>query len=206
MNLIACPSCAKMLKAAGEVLGKRVRCPSCGTTFVAADTTAPGAGTEITDKREAPRGDDRQLRETSSLGAEPKFMPTGARNCPNCGSDESRKMTKEETLTFYGGASLVVRRPRKCLSCDHGWEPTPSRFACAVMMCVAFLLCLAMLPLCLFFIWFVVKAPQNAKNAWQSLQMIAVSFVWFVACGGIAFVAMRAFKKYRKLWQTSISN
>ncbi len=36
-----CPSCNRALKVPDELLGKNVKCPTCGTTFLAGDATAP---------------------------------------------------------------------------------------------------------------------------------------------------------------------
>jgi predicted Zn finger-like uncharacterized protein len=38
---IDCPSCNRKLRVPDDLLGKEVKCPTCGTTFTAAESTAP---------------------------------------------------------------------------------------------------------------------------------------------------------------------
>src|SRR5580704_13584255 len=67
-----CPQCLSQLKLPRELLGKQVKCPSCGTVFVGTDSAPPppspppvrderfGLGTDAWAKTPAlePRGDD----------------------------------------------------------------------------------------------------------------------------------------------------
>src|SRR4051812_40056649 len=51
-TLVTCPSCNRPLRVPDSLLGKRVQCPNCGTTFTAdADAGTPTAAPE----QEAPR-------------------------------------------------------------------------------------------------------------------------------------------------------
>jgi predicted Zn finger-like uncharacterized protein len=50
--IINCPSCARQLRVPESLLGKRVKCPSCETTFTAAESGAPP---EAVQERAAPR-------------------------------------------------------------------------------------------------------------------------------------------------------
>ena len=42
-TIITCPACSRQLRVPDEMLGRRVRCPSCQETFTAGDESAPAA-------------------------------------------------------------------------------------------------------------------------------------------------------------------
>ena len=39
--IVSCPSCSGQLRVADELIGRKVRCPACSTTFEARDSSAP---------------------------------------------------------------------------------------------------------------------------------------------------------------------
>jgi hypothetical protein len=58
------------------------------------------------------------------------------KRCPNCGSNDVRKMSNREIQEFYGSNMLILSVPRKCRACGQEYEIKPSRGGCVVMMVV----------------------------------------------------------------------
>ncbi len=70
--VISCPECAKKLKVAETVLGKKVRCPGCSATFQAQENDASPAPIEPVAPRQAPRREDADEDRLSSAPAAPR--------------------------------------------------------------------------------------------------------------------------------------
>jgi hypothetical protein len=134
---------------------------------------------------------------TTIVDPQLRFKRLSARKCPHCGSANVRAMTKEETGAFYGSASFVIRRPRTCLSCGHGWEPTPSQFACLVMMGAAALVSVTLIAFCFACVALIFTPPQGAPL----MRVVVRSFMAILVCGSLTFVSGSAFRKYWVLWR-----
>ncbi len=71
-EVIACPECQRSLRVSDDLLGERVKCPSCGTEFTAALDTPPNRG-EINPQGEIVRDDSPySIRGEEEPGAAPR--------------------------------------------------------------------------------------------------------------------------------------
>lgn len=112
-TLVNCPSCQRKLKVPDELLGKKVKCPGCSTTFTAEEFEETPAVEE-----EAPRRPRRPLREEEDFDEEP---PRKARRR----AEEPREEEEYEDEEFEdrprrrgrnrGRARDAVSAPATCL-------------------------------------------------------------------------------------------
>src|SRR5687768_9105667 len=81
-NIITCPTCARKLRMPDEMIGRKVRCPSCATAFTAL-AGEPGAGEALAD---APAGDVTDVAPESPEGGfleEPRPSQRRSRRDPD---------------------------------------------------------------------------------------------------------------------------
>lgn len=83
-EIIRCPQCERKLKVPEHLLGKAVKCPTCGDTFTASLNQGPGVSTAVADEDAA--GDDEgredasdRLARASVKGTLPEIIA-----CPEC--------------------------------------------------------------------------------------------------------------------------
>jgi hypothetical protein len=106
---IICPECDKPLKAPPKILGKKIRCKSCGHTFAA--KAPPGKAAQAKGK------EDEDEEEAGSYGVTPEYL--GPR-CPDC----ANAMEEGDIVCLHCGYNTVSRqkpRPRKVRDTT-GWD------------------------------------------------------------------------------------
>jgi predicted Zn finger-like uncharacterized protein len=126
-TIVDCPSCSRKLRVPDELLGKKVKCPTCSGTFDAQASSAPGDSTGATERMaSSPRGADAtplaRTEATPHSGGgsiadqetQPLYPlePAAERDlepCPYCGE----KIAREATRCRYCGEELGEddRRP-----------------------------------------------------------------------------------------------
>src|SRR5437660_10240487 len=89
--IIDCPSCSRKLRVPDDLLGKQVKCPTCGHTFGAAatqiaETAAPSTGAPVNLQLDAPSSSTEPTQEfqAPSQPAKPAVEGTVLQPCPNC--------------------------------------------------------------------------------------------------------------------------
>jgi ribosomal protein S27E len=108
---ITCPECDKQIKAPAAVLGKKIRCKSCGHVFLAQPT---GARARPAGKPAKPRAGAKPAPEEDEEDANPYGVADLqlAPRCPNCAAD----MDAEDVVCLNCGYNTVTRqqfRPKK---------------------------------------------------------------------------------------------
>jgi len=101
--IIDCQSCGRKLRVTDDLLGQKVKCPTCGSTFLAVNGTPPEAppGLELPPPEPAPA-------EPTAPPAYEEILPRpdvgdDFRDCPGCG----RKVRREAQLCPNCGQDLV---------------------------------------------------------------------------------------------------
>jgi hypothetical protein len=103
-TLVRCPSCERKLRIPDTLLGKRVKCPTCGTTFAGEEEQPAGNGVPARREDEAPEGPRsprparkprRASAEETSCPACAEPVPAGTDRCPACGTDLTEKDRQE---------------------------------------------------------------------------------------------------------------
>jgi hypothetical protein len=134
-DLLNCPSCSRQLRVPPDLLGKQVKCPSCGTTFAgtadplpAAASPPPATPDNILPQLELPPDDTAAPPPPATAVFPPAAVPSrpapgpadeavscpycgatirrGAVRCPSCGED----LAEEDERPWERSARAPVRR------------------------------------------------------------------------------------------------
>jgi hypothetical protein len=165
---ITCPECDKQIKAPAGVLGKKIRCKSCGHVFPArpAGKAAPGRPKASAAARPAPDDDEEDANPyaVADLSLAPR--------CPHCAAD----MDPDAVVCLSCGYNTMTReqvRPRKVRDVT-GFDVF--RWLLPGILCV-----LAVLALITFDVLYCVKIEDWAPpDVWYSFLASLGVKIWVV--------------------------
>ncbi|MBV9122679.1 MAG: hypothetical protein JO112_04930, partial [Planctomycetes bacterium] len=108
-EIVSCPECQRQLRVPDDLLGKRVKCPSCSTTFTATPVSQSAPAPEEEEEEESPRPRSRAA-EPSEEEEEPE---TGIEEEERPRRRRRRDEDEEEDEDFDEGARPGRRRRRR---------------------------------------------------------------------------------------------
>jgi predicted Zn finger-like uncharacterized protein len=100
--IVACPECHKQIKAAADLLGKKVRCKACGHSFTAKAGPPPKAAANPGKPRPAKKAADDD-EDANPYGVEALDL---APRCPNCANEME---SAEAIICLYCGYNTQTR-------------------------------------------------------------------------------------------------
>lgn len=152
---LTCPECEKKLKASSDLLGKKIRCKSCGAVFPAREEKQGGAPAKAGGK-----GADAQL-EADNVPYILKEEYTG-RRCPYC----ANAMEEEDRICLHCGYDTLTREHSRMKKVRETTGMDVTKWLIPGIACA--ILTLAMLGGCAFY-WFGVNRDTfGGEEVWYS--------------------------------------